>query len=127
MGLLVADGGANDVLRVNPRTGKVSTFFVPPTAKTPACLAEGAQANPGTVGCDPVPTGLAVHGRYVYVSTISVYIDWKTPGMREDGPLKEPEPGDEMLDEVATVYLPLARLLNLYVAGVDRGRDSCRR
>jgi len=69
-GLLVADGGANDVLRVNPRTGKVSTFFVPPTAKTPACLAEGAQANPGTVGCDPVPTGLAVRGRYVYVSTL---------------------------------------------------------
>jgi hypothetical protein len=31
-GLLIADGGANDVLRVDPRTGKVSTFFVPPTA-----------------------------------------------------------------------------------------------
>ena len=69
-GLLVADGGANDVLRVNPRTGKVSTFFVPPTARTEACLAEDAQANPGTVGCDPVPTGLAVHGKYVYVSTL---------------------------------------------------------
>ena len=69
-GLLVADGGANDVLRVNPRTGRVSTFFVPPTARTRACLAEGAQANPGTVGCDPVPTGLAVQGRYVYVSTL---------------------------------------------------------
>lgn len=69
-GLLVADGGANDVLRVDPRTGRVSTFFVPPTARTTACLAEDAQANPGTVGCDPVPTGLAVLGRYVYVSTL---------------------------------------------------------
>ena len=79
-GLLVADGGANDVLRVNPRTGKVSTFFVPPTAKTPACLAEGAQANPGTVGCDPVPTGLAVQGRYVYVSTLGA----ESPGRGGD-------------------------------------------
>ncbi len=32
-GLLVADGGANDVLRVNPDTGRVTTFFVPPTVK----------------------------------------------------------------------------------------------
>jgi len=69
-GLLVADGGANDVLRVNPRTGKVSTFFVPPNPRTPACLEPGAQANPGTVGCDSVPTGIAVHGKHVYVSTL---------------------------------------------------------
>ncbi|HET6482321.1 MAG TPA: ScyD/ScyE family protein [Actinoplanes sp.] len=69
-GLLVADGGANDVLRVDPWTGKVATFFVPPNPKTPACLAKGAQANPGTVGCDPVPTGVAVRGPYVYVSTL---------------------------------------------------------
>jgi hypothetical protein len=69
-GLLIADGGANDVLKVDPRTGKISTFFVPPTAKTPECLAPGAQANPGTVGCDSVPTGVAVHGKYVYVSTL---------------------------------------------------------
>jgi DNA-binding beta-propeller fold protein YncE len=69
-GLLVADGGANDVLRVDPRTGRISTYFVPPTAKTKECLAPGAQANPGTVGCDPVPTGVAVLGKYVYVSTL---------------------------------------------------------
>jgi hypothetical protein len=69
-GLLVADGGANDVLRVDPRTGRISTYFVPPTAKTPDCLVAGAQANPGTVGCDPVPTGVAVQGKYVYVSTL---------------------------------------------------------
>lgn len=69
-GLLVADGGANDVLKVDPPTGRVSTYFVPPTAKTPACLQPGAQANPGTVGCDPVPTGVTQVGRYVYVSTL---------------------------------------------------------
>jgi hypothetical protein len=69
-GLLIADGGANDVLRVDPRTGKISTYFVPPTVKTPECLQPGAQANPGTVGCDPVPTGVAVRGKYVFVSTL---------------------------------------------------------
>ena len=74
-GLLVADGGANDVLRVNPRTGKVSTFFVPPTVKdVPACLEPGAQANPGTVGCDPVPTGIAVARHSVYVSTLGAEV-----------------------------------------------------
>ena len=69
-GLLIADGGANDVLRVDPRTGRMSTFFVPPTARTPECLQPGAQANPGTVGCDPVPTGVVAQGRHVYVSTL---------------------------------------------------------
>lgn len=38
--------------------------------------------------------------RYVYVSTISVYADWKTPGMTENAPLEQPKPGDEDLDEV---------------------------
>lgn len=84
-GLLIADGGANDVLRVDPSTGKVSTYFVPPTAKTPECLAPDAQANPGTVGCDPVPTGVAVHGKYVYVSTLGAELPgaaaiWKLDG-----------------------------------------------
>jgi hypothetical protein len=70
-GLLVADGGANDVLKVNPRTGKVSTFFVPPTVKdVKACQAPGANANPGTTGCDPVPTGVDVVNGRVYVSTL---------------------------------------------------------
>jgi hypothetical protein len=48
----------------------VSTFIVPPNPRTEECLAPGAQANPGTIGCDPVPTGVAVLGRYVYVSTL---------------------------------------------------------
>ena len=69
-GLLVADGGANDVLRVDPRTGRVSTFFVPPNPRTKECLAKDAQANPGTIGCDSVPTGVVARGRYVYVSTL---------------------------------------------------------
>ncbi|HKI06719.1 MAG TPA: NAD-dependent epimerase/dehydratase family protein [Thermoanaerobaculia bacterium] len=37
---------------------------------------------------------------YVYISTISVYSDFKTPGLREDAPLEPPEPGDETLDQV---------------------------
>jgi hypothetical protein len=74
-GLLVADGGANDVLKVNPRTGRVSTFFVPPTVTdVEACLAPEAQANPGTVGCDPVPTGIAVARGSVYVSTLGAEV-----------------------------------------------------
>jgi hypothetical protein len=74
-GLLVADGGANAVLRVNPKTGKVSTFFVPRTVKdVKACLAPEAQANPGTVGCDPVPTGVAVVNGSVYVSTLGAEV-----------------------------------------------------
>ncbi|MGY1631302.1 ScyD/ScyE family protein [Geodermatophilus sp. SYSU D01186] len=68
--VLVADAGANDVLSVDRETGEVSTFFVPPVVTdVPAC--ENAANNPGTVGCDPVPTGLArgPDGR-VYVSTL---------------------------------------------------------
>jgi hypothetical protein len=71
-GLLVADGGANDVLRVNPRTGKVSTFFVPPTVQQAGCQ----QANPGTTGCDSVPTGVTYAKGSVWVSTLGA----DTPG-----------------------------------------------
>jgi len=74
-GLLVADGGGNDVLKVDPSTGKVSTFFVPPTVTdVPACLEPGAQSNPGTTGCDSVPTGLAVARGAVYVSTLGAEV-----------------------------------------------------
>jgi hypothetical protein len=70
-GLFVADGGANDVLHVNPRTGKVHTFFVPKTVKNvAACKGPDANANPGTKGCDPVPTGVQVVGNSLYVSTL---------------------------------------------------------
>lgn len=70
-GLFVADGGANDILRINPRTGKVSTFFVPPNVRNvPACKGPKANANPGARGCDSVPTGVQVVGKSVYVSTL---------------------------------------------------------
>ena len=53
--VLVADAGANDVLAVDTESGEISTFFVPPVVtETPEC--EAAENNPGTVGCDPVPT-----------------------------------------------------------------------
>ena len=69
--LFVADGGANDVLRINPRTGKVTTFWVPPTVKdVPACRGAHANANPGTRGCDPVPTGVQVVNGSLYVSAL---------------------------------------------------------
>ena len=69
--VLVADAGANAVLSVDPRSGEVETFFVPPVVDdVPAC--EGAENNdPETVGCDPVPTGIVEgpHG-LLYVSTL---------------------------------------------------------
>lgn len=74
-GLFIADGGANDVLKVDPRTGRVSTFFVPHTVTgVKACLAPGAQANPGTRGCDPVPTGVQVRNGSLYVSTLGAEV-----------------------------------------------------
>jgi hypothetical protein len=77
--VLVADAGANDVLAIDKRSGRISTFFVPPTVKqseNPLCTPE-AQANPGTKGCDPVPTGV-VQGPdgLLYVSTLGAL----TPG-----------------------------------------------
>jgi hypothetical protein len=71
--LLVADGGANDVLRIH-RDGRVSTFFVPPTVNTGAC--EGLPNNDdSTVGCDAVPTGVATgpDGR-VYISALTAEV-----------------------------------------------------
>ena len=71
--VLVADAGANAVLAVD-RKGNVSEFFVPPLVTTGAC--EGAENNsPETVGCDPVPTGLAYgRGNTLYVSTLSAEV-----------------------------------------------------
>jgi hypothetical protein len=68
-GLFVADGGANDVLKVHPGTGKVTTFFAPkPFRTTPECQSPDANANPGTKGCDPVATGVQVRRGSVFVS-----------------------------------------------------------
>ncbi|WP_369138507.1 ScyD/ScyE family protein [Modestobacter versicolor] len=70
--VLVADAGANAVLSVDPHTGEVSTFFVPPvvTPDEVAACGDGFN-NPGTVGCDPVPTGIAEGpDGLLYVSTL---------------------------------------------------------
>jgi hypothetical protein len=73
-GLFVADGGANDVLKINPRNGHVSTFFAPRTFKdTPECQAPDANSNPGTKGCDPVATGVQVLRGSVYVSFLGAF------------------------------------------------------
>jgi DNA-binding beta-propeller fold protein YncE len=73
--ILVADAGANSVLSIDRRNGKISTFFVPPLVTDGACA--GAENNSAsdkheaTVGCHPVPTGVArgPDGR-IYVSTL---------------------------------------------------------
>lgn len=68
--VLVADAGANAVLAVS-RTGRVSTYFVPPVVTTGACHGQ-PNNDPAHAGCDPVPTGLA-YGPHntLYVSTLS--------------------------------------------------------
>lgn len=69
--VLVSDAGANAVLSVDRRSGKVSTFFVPPlVTDTPDCAT--APNNPGTTGCDPVPTEIT-EGPWglIYVGTLS--------------------------------------------------------
>ncbi len=69
-GVLVADGGANDVLRVSAR-GRVSTFFVPPTVNTGACAGR-PNNDAASTGCDSVPTGLAYGPRNtIYVSALT--------------------------------------------------------
>ncbi|MFL6136432.1 MAG: ScyD/ScyE family protein [Frankiaceae bacterium] len=64
--ILVADAAGNDILSVDPRTGRISTFAVLPNINEGAC--KGAPNDAGTVGCDAVPTSLAVgpHGA-IYV------------------------------------------------------------
>lgn len=66
---LVADAGANAVLRVS-RHGRVSTFFVPPVVRDGECAQRPNNTTDG-FGCDPVPTGLAYGpGGLLYVSTL---------------------------------------------------------
>jgi hypothetical protein len=69
--VLVADAGANAVLSVDPHSGDVETFFVPPVLDLPGCM----NAQPTVRGCDPVPTGIAEgpHG-LLYVSTLGAEV-----------------------------------------------------
>ncbi|MGY1641704.1 ScyD/ScyE family protein [Geodermatophilus sp. SYSU D00703] len=74
--VLVADAGANTVLSVDRESGEISTFFVPPVIGPDEVAACGETPNnPGTVGCDPVPTGVArgPDGR-IYVSTLGAEV-----------------------------------------------------
>lgn len=82
--VLVADAGGNDVLRIDRKTGNPSVFFLPPVVTTGAC--EGAENNPGTTGCDPVPTGLAYgpHGS-LYVSTLGAEVPGAARVYKLDG------------------------------------------
>ena len=68
--ILVADGGANDVLAIDRETGEISTFFVPPTVDdVEGCI--GAENNPGTTGCDSVPTEITQGpDGLIYVGTL---------------------------------------------------------
>ena len=52
--IYVSDAGANAVLRVHPKTGDISTYFVLPSVPNPL-FAQGT----GGPTMDPVPTGLA--------------------------------------------------------------------
>ena len=70
--ILVTDGGANDVLAIDRETGEISTFFVPPTVEAEGCM----QANPGTTGCDPVPTEITQGpDGLIYVGTLGAEVE----------------------------------------------------
>ena len=63
--VLVADAAANDILQY--RDGHLGTFAVLPNVQDGICA--GLPNDNGTVGCDPVPTGLAVdRDGSIYVS-----------------------------------------------------------
>ncbi len=66
--VLVADAGMNAILKYDRHTGETTTFAVLPVVTGGVC--DTWENNPGTVGCDPVPTGIARHGDHLYVSTL---------------------------------------------------------
>jgi len=69
--VLVADAGANAVLSVDPRSGDVTTFFVPPVVDVAGCV----NAQPTVTGCDPVPTGITEGpDGLLYVSTLGAEV-----------------------------------------------------
>ncbi len=72
--VLVADGGGNDVLAIDRETGEISTFFVPETVSGDDVAACGAlpQNDPGTFGCDSVPTEITEGpDGLIYVGTLA--------------------------------------------------------
>ncbi len=88
-GFIVADAGANDLLRVT-RRGRVSLLTALPLDVAPPCNdPTGAGDNNGDiVGCDAVPTGIALGpDGYLYVSGLGAFVRghvWKIdPGTGE--------------------------------------------
>ncbi|WP_346619212.1 ScyD/ScyE family protein [Blastococcus montanus] len=72
--VLVSDAGANAVLSVDLRSGEISTFFVPPTVTDVEGCAE-AENNPGTEGCDSVPTEITQGpDGLIYVGTLGAEV-----------------------------------------------------
>lgn len=76
--LLVADAGANDVLKVSKK-GRTSTFFVPPAVTTGDCAKQTDQNSDAGPSCDAVPTGLA------YGPDGNLYISAATSLLPEQG------------------------------------------
>jgi len=66
--VLVADAGANAILKYDRHTGRTTTLAALPVVTGGVC--DTWPNNPGTVGCDPVPTGIARHDGHLYVSTL---------------------------------------------------------
>lgn len=74
--LLVADAAGNDILKVDRKTGAISTFAVLPNINTGACK-DAPNNDAQHPGCDAVPTGIAQGpDGYLYVSGLSAL----TPG-----------------------------------------------
>ena len=76
--LVVVDAGANDMLEV--RGHHVRTLTVFPVSQTGACATQ-PENDPGTFGCDPVPTDVEMGpDGYLYVSGLGAFAEghiWK--------------------------------------------------
>lgn len=73
--VLVADAGANAVLSIDQRNGRIKTFFVPPNVTDGPCAGEpnnpAGNGYPAAVGCDSVPTAVVQGPRgTIYVTTL---------------------------------------------------------
>lgn len=127
---IVADGGANDVLRVDNK-GNVKAFFVPPVITTGECAGR-PNNDPEHTGCDPVPTGMAYGPRNtLYVATLSgeaaglgrVYVLDARTGKEERYISGFNSPTGVAVDYWGNIYV--SELLNNQIVKVDwRGKRS---